>query len=465
MIREFAACHKARVCCTWLVTDEEIRAEAAIAEYIQSLGGQTWVWSLTSNDGAAGWEPPVNARPDIECPFDQEVAAEPGFALRQVINAALNLEEKVEAELEAAEEAEATGKEYEESGLNSAIVAIIRDPHYLLEENPHFVRTLRDASRELKDTTASIVCISAYDELPRSLRTDVEIIRPGLPDVETLEQLTKATLRDYEINPKENECRTIAETCVGLTLNQLSDAIAKSLTRFGRVSLSFLRDIKTTAISSVPGLTYIHKVPSMDDVGGLAGLKEWVKERKDGFSQEARDFNLPIPKGALCLGVSGCGKSLFAKAIASYFGVPLINLNPADAKKGIVGGTEENLRLIKEAVEAVGNCVLWETTLELEDGQKIPIGEAYDRLEFPIKIKGFCPSNGKETLIKMLNILKRPKKIREILTIELESGRAIQVTDNHKLLVKTANGSPIWKEAWTLSLNDDIIETTQLTNG
>ena len=64
-------------------------------------------------------------------------------------------------------------------------------------------------------------------------------------------------------------------------------------------------------------------------VGGLEALKQWLSERAGAFTDEARQFGLPAPKGALLLGVQGCGKSLSAKAVADHWRLPLLRLDLA----------------------------------------------------------------------------------------------------------------------------------------
>ena len=39
------------------------------------------------------------------------------------------------------------------------------------------------------------------------------------------------------------------------------------------------------------------------------------------FSDQAREYGLPEPRGMFMLGVQGCGKSLMAKAVADHGGV------------------------------------------------------------------------------------------------------------------------------------------------
>jgi SpoVK/Ycf46/Vps4 family AAA+-type ATPase len=95
----------------------------------------------------------------------------------------------------------------------------------------------------------------------------------------------------------------------------------------------------------------------------LGELKRWLADRRRAFSDEARRFGVPVPRGLLLLGVQGCGKSLSAKAVAREWHFPLLRLDLASAFSS--GGRPE--ALIREAVqvaESVAPAVLWIDEIE-----------------------------------------------------------------------------------------------------
>jgi SpoVK/Ycf46/Vps4 family AAA+-type ATPase len=96
----------------------------------------------------------------------------------------------------------------------------------------------------------------------------------------------------------------------------------------------------------------------LDQVGGLANLKSWLKGRASAYTQAARDFGLPTPKGVLLIGVPGCGKTLFAKACATARNVPLLRWDIGALKSKFVGESETNLRKAFKVIEAIGPCVV-----------------------------------------------------------------------------------------------------------
>jgi SpoVK/Ycf46/Vps4 family AAA+-type ATPase len=93
-------------------------------------------------------------------------------------------------------------------------------------------------------------------------------------------------------------------------------------------------------------------------------LKEWLEKRTESFTDRAREFGIPAPKGVLLLGVQGCGKSLIAKAIAAEWNLPMLKLDVGRIFGSLVGQSEENIRRAIKVAESVAPCVLWADELE-----------------------------------------------------------------------------------------------------
>ena len=88
-------------------------------------------------------------------------------------------------------------------------------------------------------------------------------------------------------------------------------------------------------------------------------LKDWLQKRAVAFTDEARAFGLPAPKGILLLGVQGCGKSLCAKAVSCLWQLPLLRFPDGPTFGSLVGSSEENVRRAISVAESVAPAILW----------------------------------------------------------------------------------------------------------
>ena len=98
---------------------------------------------------------------------------------------------------------------------------------------------------------------------------------------------------------------------------------------------------------------------SLDDIGGLENLKGDLREKSNLFSEEARKFGLPTPRGLLVVGQPGTGKSLTATATSDVFGIPLLKLEAGRIFGSLVGESERNWRTAFATARAVAPCILW----------------------------------------------------------------------------------------------------------
>jgi SpoVK/Ycf46/Vps4 family AAA+-type ATPase len=111
-------------------------------------------------------------------------------------------------------------------------------------------------------------------------------------------------------------------------------------------------------------LEYYSSPERFGSIGGLENLKHWLRQRGRAFSEAARAFGLPSPRGLLLVGVPGCGKSLSAKAVAAEWKMPLLKFDLGKVFGGLVGQSEENMRRALKMAEAVAPCVLWIDEIE-----------------------------------------------------------------------------------------------------
>jgi SpoVK/Ycf46/Vps4 family AAA+-type ATPase len=102
----------------------------------------------------------------------------------------------------------------------------------------------------------------------------------------------------------------------------------------------------------------------MASVGGLENIKRWLEQRRGAWDDSAREFGLDPPKGAIILGVQGCGKSLCARAVAGEWKLPLVKFDTAAVYDKFIGETEKRIQKVFRVAEGLAPCVLWIDELE-----------------------------------------------------------------------------------------------------
>ena len=147
---------------------------------------------------------------------------------------------------------------------------------------------------------------------------------------------------------------------MGLSGEEAAACYAKSLVQLRRIDPVAVSKEKKRVIARERVLEWYDPLRGgLDAVGGLDNLKEWLAKRALAYTADAREYGLPPPKGALLVGVPGCGKSLTAKAVATAWGVPLLKLDLGALKSKFVGESEANMRKAFKVIEAIGRCVVW----------------------------------------------------------------------------------------------------------
>jgi len=195
----------------------------------------------------------------------------------------------------------------------------------------------------------------------------------------------------------------------------------------------------------------------MGDIGGLDVLKQWVKDRKDCFTDEAKDFGIDTPKGIFLAGAAGTGKSASAKAVAGEMGLPLIRFDISAVFNSLVGSSEARVRSALAAVASMAPCVRGDTLISLGGGEtataeELYLGKAVDK-DIPT-----ISETGEHVTTHAHGILqKRLADDRYMLTILDEDDNSISVTDNHKLLILDDSGKTRWREAKDLRVGDSLV--------
>ena len=262
--------------------------------------------------------------------------------------------------------------------LNSIIeivqpaIFIFKDLHPFMKE-PTVVRKLRELSQYLKSSFKTLILVSPQLRIPTELDKDITVLTLDLPDLKELDGLLSQIIR--EVNEKselkieltEEEKERILKSALGLTLEEAENVFAKTLVMGGKLKEEDIQVIlaeKEQIIRKSGLLEYFASLEKFDHIGGLELLKDWLRKRSLAFSEKAKEFGLPAPKGVLLIGVQGCGKSLCAKALASLWKVPLLRFDLGKVFSSLVGSSEENVRKAIQVSESVAPAILWIDEIE-----------------------------------------------------------------------------------------------------
>jgi SpoVK/Ycf46/Vps4 family AAA+-type ATPase len=248
--------------------------------------------------------------------------------------------------------------------LNEKALFILKDFHPYLKD-PGVTRKLRDLSHELKRTHKNVLLLSAALQVPGELSKEVAVLELPLPsrnEVESLVRKAGTILQKGELGAEEVEC--IVDAATGLTHDEVENVLAKSIVSRGKLDKLLIQDEKSQIVKRSGILEFVPTQENVTSIGGLEYLKSWLKVRRSGFSKEAKQLGLPLPKGILLVGIPGCGKSLTAMTVGREWQLPLLRLDMGRIFSGLVGSSESNIRMALSTCEAVAPCILWIDEIE-----------------------------------------------------------------------------------------------------
>ena len=252
-----------------------------------------------------------------------------------------------------------------EAKADERAVFILRDLHAYLK-NPEVVRLLRDIGRKLKEELKTVFLISPLLAIPPELDKEVAVVEYPLPELLEIDAIFDRVSRNTGAKiPSGQEREHVVEAALGLTADEAEGVFAKSLVQTGgSFDIDVILSEKERIVRKSGVLEFFRTQEKMDNIGGLDVLKGWLRKRQSAFSEEARQFGLPRPKGILMIGIPGGGKSLTAKAVGAAWRLPLLRLDVGKIFAGIVGSSEENMRRAIQMAEAVAPSILWVDELE-----------------------------------------------------------------------------------------------------
>lgn len=332
IVQEIETLVRARYPLLYILSWEETRVQEAISVMAARRHKKLYEWSLSSGIVPAGAS--IQLARHRNAP-----TRDPLLALDQVID------------------------------LVEPAVFLFKDFHpFLTRTNHAVIRKLKEIALHLKNSHKTVIFVSPILELPAELEKEVTVLSFPLPTREELAALLDGIAQEVResgqavVDLEEGGRERLLQAALGLTWGEAENVFARILVQGARLSGEDVPQVlaeKQQIVRKSGLLEYHSGEETFAGVGGLAILKGWLQKRAAAFTEEARAFGLPAPKGVLLLGVQGCGKSLCAKAVASLWQLPLLRFDMGRMFGSLVGSSEENIRRAIAVAESVAPAILW----------------------------------------------------------------------------------------------------------
>jgi ATP-dependent 26S proteasome regulatory subunit len=248
------------------------------------------------------------------------------------------------------------------------VVVVFKDGAPYLSE-PRMRRALREVVERAAKLGQTLIFVGPQRFVAPELEKVLTRLLMPLPNRATVRAACVARFTPAGYPGVDPE--SLVSGAMGLTLREAERAFDRvraqydeALARNAAFDLeqSILRE-KQRMVSQLDALEFYPLEEGMNEVGGLDELKRWLRERDKAFSDEARAYGLPVPRGLLLVGIQGCGKSLTAKVVGRHWGLPLLRLDLGHVFDGR-SAPEETLREALRTCEAIAPCVLWLDEIE-----------------------------------------------------------------------------------------------------
>ncbi|MCP5053189.1 MAG: AAA family ATPase [bacterium] len=255
---------------------------------------------------------------------------------------------------------------------NAPGYCILRDINGLIRSSDALVRRLRDAYRKFKNSKTTIFLLSPDEYFHDALKKEVDIVTFELPDYDELANLFNRFMASMKksgrtVDLTEDQEKNFVIAVQGLTLDEAHKAYMKAFHGKNHITgelIQVIHEEKKQLILKEGVLEYYSQRFTLEDLGGLDNLKEWLRKRQRAFGKEARQFGLDRPRGFLAMGISGCGKSLSAKITASLWNLPLFRLDMNLVYAGMAGSPELVFARALKTMDSVAPAVLWLDEIE-----------------------------------------------------------------------------------------------------
>ena len=256
-------------------------------------------------------------------------------------------------------------------GIKTNVFLLIKNAEEEMKDvkNIAYIKKIAETRYSSPDYNFTIIIVSESETVPKELEKFTSILDIPNMSKDEIEKYILKFSKDNNIKVDEKDIGEVAISLKGLTKLEIDHVLNMIIESKNNISISG-RDIiikeKGQIIKKSSILEIIDFKEKIEDIGGLEGLKEWLKSKAQVFRRldEAKKFGVDTPKGVLLVGMPGCGKSLAAKASARLFNVPLLRLDIGRLLGKYVGESEHNMRVALKTAESISPCILWIDEIE-----------------------------------------------------------------------------------------------------
>ena len=321
--------------CIYFVTDEEDRFLIKLRDTLKKLADRTWVFNA-----ALGLVPLNQLIKDWGSRAHTENGQAPGIheALIQI---------------------------YKDDPKDEQNFYVITDPERWLSD-PHVVRRELNIVHQVHNdirTIKILIFVGTRKVIPEKLANYMEVVVDnGLSGEEILATVEEACNHLGKTAPKDSP-----NLFKGLNSYQIDMSIAQSIVRTRkdtanpkRIDPGYVGEYRRRQLKKTDLVQYFEADAfNFDQVGGCQRFKAWAKKTRAAWTDEGRKFGLIPPKGVLCVGIWGTGKSLSAKATGAAWGIPIVGLEMGRLRSSGVGESEANVYRAIKIIESAAPCLVW----------------------------------------------------------------------------------------------------------
>ena len=259
----------------------------------------------------------------------------------------------------------------------------LKDFHEPLRDSPDIRRRLRDLYELCFDRNRFVVISSPIHFIPEELSRSVTYVELGVPDLVELiaflqREAAMISATGGTVDASAATLSQLARALLGLTLDEARHAVRRALVahrHLGAESLPALLEEKRLLVNRTGVIEFVATGTGIEHIGGLGIMKKWLLERRKLFQLRESISADIVPKGVLVMGISGCGKSLSVKAIASCFELPLYRIDMTEVFSGRHGSAESAFVHACRTLEEIAPAVVWFDEIEMGITSSATAGE------------------------------------------------------------------------------------------